>query len=70
MTDWPNQTALDYLQWGTIMLAIRNMIIILQLRNSLPFMEPEGSLLCLQDPANGSYPESDASSQQLLTLFP
>jgi hypothetical protein len=33
-------------------------------------MEPEGSLPCSQKPATGSYPEPDASSQHLLTLFP
>jgi hypothetical protein len=33
-------------------------------------MEPEGLLLCLQDPATGPYPEPDESSTHLLTLFP
>jgi hypothetical protein len=33
-------------------------------------MEPEGSLPCLQWSAIGPYPEPDASSQQLPTLFP
>jgi hypothetical protein len=27
-------------------------------------MEPKGSLLCLQDPAPGPYPEPDESSPQ------
>jgi hypothetical protein len=33
-------------------------------------MEPEGSLLCSQDPATGPYPESDVSSPQLSTPVP
>jgi hypothetical protein len=33
-------------------------------------MEPEDSLLCSQEPATGPYPEPDASSPQLVTLFP
>jgi hypothetical protein len=32
-------------------------------------MEPEGSLLCLQKPATGPYPEPDVSSPQPLNLF-
>jgi len=31
-------------------------------------MEPEGSLQCSQEPPNGSYPKSDASSPHLLTI--
>jgi len=34
------------------------------------FIEPEGSLPCSQEPANGHYPDPDASSPHLLTLFP
>jgi len=33
-------------------------------------MEPEGSLPYSQEPATGPYPESDASSPQISTLFP
>jgi len=33
-------------------------------------MEPEGSLPCSQQPANGSYPEPDASSIKLSSLSP
>jgi hypothetical protein len=33
-------------------------------------MEPESSLPCLQGPTTGPYPEPDASSPQLPTLFP
>jgi hypothetical protein len=33
------------------------------------FMEPEVSLPCSQQPATGPYPELDASSPHLLTLF-
>jgi len=33
-------------------------------------MGPEGSLPCLQEPAAGPYPESDASSSYLPILFP
>jgi hypothetical protein len=33
-------------------------------------MELEGSLPCSQQPITGPYPDIDASSPQLLTLFP
>jgi hypothetical protein len=33
-------------------------------------MEPEGSLLCSKQTATGPYPEPDASSPHLPTLFP
>jgi hypothetical protein len=33
-------------------------------------MEPTGTLPYSQEPAIGSYPEPDASSPHLLTLFP
>jgi hypothetical protein len=33
-------------------------------------MESEGSILCLQEPDTGSYPEPDESCPQLPTLFP
>jgi len=33
-------------------------------------MEPEGSLPYSQQPTTGPYPEPDASSAQLSTLFP
>jgi len=32
-------------------------------------MEPEGTLLCSQKSAAGSYPEPDETSPQLLDLF-
>jgi len=32
-------------------------------------MEPEGSLLCSQEPAIGHYPEPDEFSPHLPTLF-
>jgi hypothetical protein len=32
-------------------------------------MEPEGSLLCSQEPASGPCPELDESSAQLSTQF-
>jgi len=32
-------------------------------------MAPEGSLLCSKDPTIGPYPEPDALSQHLHTLF-
>jgi len=41
-----------------------------QSRNSLPYMEREGSLLCSQQPTAGPYPEPDESSPHLPTLFP
>jgi hypothetical protein len=31
-------------------------------RNFPPFVEPEGSLPCSQDPANGPYTETDESN--------
>jgi len=31
-------------------------------------MEPKGSLLCLQEPATGSYPKSDVSSPHFFTV--
>jgi len=34
------------------------------------FMEPEGSLPCQQQPETGPYPEPDASSPHLPTIFP
>jgi len=34
------------------------------------FMEPEGLLCCSQEPATGHYPQPDASSAHLPTLFP
>jgi hypothetical protein len=33
-------------------------------------MEPEGSLPCSEDPTTGPYPQPDASSAHLPTLFP
>jgi len=39
-------------------------------RNSLPFMEPEGSLPCSQEPTAGPCPEPDASSHDLPTDLP
>jgi len=36
----------------------------------MPFMELEFSLLSSQQSASGPYPEPDASSSQILTLFP
>jgi len=33
-------------------------------------MEPQESLTCSQDPASVPYPEPDAASLQLSTLFP
>jgi hypothetical protein len=32
-------------------------------------MEPEGSLLCSQEPATGPYPEPDESGSQSSILF-
>jgi hypothetical protein len=39
-------------------------------RNSPPFMGPEGSLPCSQQPTNGLCPESDECSPRPPTLFP
>jgi len=33
-------------------------------------MELEDSLLCLQEPTTGPYPEPDELSPQIFTLFP
>jgi len=41
-----------------------------QWRNFAPFMESEGSLPCSQDRATSPYPEQDASSPHLRTLYP
>jgi hypothetical protein len=35
-----------------------------------PFMDPEGSLLCSQEPATGPYPEPDEYSPELPTILP
>jgi hypothetical protein len=37
--------------------------------NTLHFMEPEGSLPCLQEPATGPYPKPDESSPCVHSLF-
>jgi hypothetical protein len=37
--------------------------------SSVPFMEPEGSLPCAQEPATGPYPESDESTPHPHKLF-
>jgi hypothetical protein len=38
-------------------------------KNSLHFMEPEGSLLCAQEPATGPYSEPDESNPRNQSLF-
>jgi hypothetical protein len=38
------------------------------LRNYPPFMEPEGLVPCLQNPATGPYPESHEFSHHILFL--
>jgi len=38
-------------------------------RDFSPFMEPEGSLPCSQNPSTCSYTESNESSLQTSTLF-
>jgi hypothetical protein len=38
---------------------MRNQQLLTHPRNSQHFVEPEGSLLCSQEPATGPYPESD-----------
>jgi len=38
--------------------------------NIPPFMEPEVSFPCSQEPATGPYPDSDISNPQLLAIFP
>jgi hypothetical protein len=39
------------------------------LRNSQPFMEPEGSLPCSQEPSTASDPETDESNSHLQLYF-
>jgi hypothetical protein len=48
---------------------LRNQQAFSYLRNSQHFMEPECSLLCLQEPATGPCPEPDESSPYNPVLF-
>jgi hypothetical protein len=44
-------------------------LIVAQLINSPPFMKPEGSLPCSQEPANGPHPTPDELSLRYPVFF-
>jgi hypothetical protein len=53
--------------WSTVLL---DKLLVTQLVTKFPaFMEPKGSLPCSQQPATGPYPEPDAFSPHVPTLF-
>jgi len=53
--------------WSRVLL---EKLVVTQSRNSSPFMKPEGSLLCSQEPATNPYPEPDESSPEPPSLLP
>jgi len=54
--------------WRTIL--PEKLMVTQLLKNSLPFMEPDGSLPCSQHPAASPYRETNESSPHLSVLFP
>jgi len=56
----------QYYPQGTVLL---EKLIVTQSKNSLPFMQHEGSLPCSQEPATGPYPEPDEFSPYHHILF-
>jgi hypothetical protein len=62
----------EFLDWQTPWnrVLLQKLIVSHLFKKFRPFVEPEGSLLCSQGHATGSYPEPDLSSPQLPTLFP
>jgi hypothetical protein len=54
-------------RWSRVLL--EKLTVTQLVKKFLACMEPEGSLSCSQQPVNGSYPQLDASSPHLPTMF-
>jgi hypothetical protein len=48
---------------------LKKLIVTRLVKELPPFMEPEASLPCSQQPATGLYPEQDATRPQIPILF-
>jgi hypothetical protein len=73
---WNTKCMCDDLQWGNTSNStpcaesiLRSLQSLSWPRNSLPFMEPEGSLPCSQEPATCPHPEPDKFSPHSWILF-